>query len=239
MIESVRKILLKLPVSFNQSIKNDKLALEVVKKVLSFETASYVDVGFHKGHMLKLALKVAPKGEHYGFDPLPTFYSKLKKELQSYVTLHEVAVSNKKGDNPFFFVESNPSFSGLKQRLYPKKEKVTEIIVKTDTLDQLLSEAHNIDLIKIDVEGGEYNVIEGARRVLFKHKPVVLFEHCAGAAEFYETACVRMWDLMVVQLGMQIRTMQSFLNNDKPLTKAQFQLYFDTGQELFFVATFP
>ena len=82
MIESVRKILLKLPVSFNQSIRNYKLAYEVVKKVLNFETASYVDVGFHKGEMLKLALKASPNGEHYGFDPLPSFYSKLKKELQ-------------------------------------------------------------------------------------------------------------------------------------------------------------
>jgi FkbM family methyltransferase len=239
MIESVRKILLKLPVSFNQSIRNDKLANEVVKKVLSFETASYVDVGFHKGEMLKLALKAAPKGEHYGFDPLPSFYSKLKKELQSYVTLFEVAVSNKSGEEIFFYVESNPSFSGLKKRLYPKKEKITEITVKTDTLDNLLSEVQSIDLIKIDVEGGEYNVIEGARNILFKHKPIILFEHCAGAAEFYETACPRMWDLIVNQLGMSIYTMQAFVSKEKPLTKSQFQLFFDTGQELFFVAKFP
>jgi FkbM family methyltransferase len=239
MIESVRKILLKLPVSFNQSIRNDKLAGEVVKKVLNFETASYVDVGFHKGEMLKLALKLAPKGEHFGFDPLPTFYSKLKKEIKSYVTLFEVAVSNKIGEEQFFYVESNPSFSGLKKRLYPKKEKITEINVKTDTLDHLLSEVQSIDLIKIDVEGGEYNVIEGARNILFKHKPVILFEHCAGAAEFYETACPRMFDLLCNQLGMQIKTMSGFINNEKPLTKVQFQLYFDTGQELFFVALFP
>jgi hypothetical protein len=102
-----------------------------------------------------------------------------------------------------------------------------------------LSEVHSIDLTKIEVEGGEYNVIEGARNTLFKHKPVILFEHCAGAAEFYETACPRMWDLIVNQLGMSIYTMQAFVSKEKPLTKSQFQLFFDTGQELFFVAKFP
>jgi FkbM family methyltransferase len=238
MIDSVRNILLKLPGSFNKGLRNDKLAKEVVKKVLNFETASYVDVGFHKGELLKFALKIAPKGEHYGFDPLPVFYSKLKKEIQQYVTLAEVAVSNKEGEEAFFYVESNPAFSGLKKRLYPKKEKITEIKVKTATLDQLLADVTSIDLIKIDVEGGEYNVLEGGRNILFKHKPVILFEHCAGAAEFYNSACARMWDLLVNQFGMHIVTMEGFLNRSKPLTKSQMQLYFETGQELFFVAYF-
>jgi FkbM family methyltransferase len=238
MIDSVRNILLKLPGTFNKSMRQNKLAMEVLKKVLSVESASYVDVGFHKGELLKYALKIAPKGEHYGFDPLPVFYSKLKKEIQQYVTLNEVAVSNKEGEDVFFYVESNPAFSGLKKRLYPKKEKITEIKVKTDTLDHLLVDATSIDLIKIDVEGGEYNVIEGGRNIIFKHKPVLLFEHCAGAAEFYNSACTRMWDLLVNQFGMQINTMQGFLNDVKPITKNQLQLYFETGQELFFVAYF-
>ena len=49
---------------------------------------------------------------------------------------------------------------------------------KLDDLNELNQE--NISLIKIDVEGHEFEVLEGARNVIMKNKPIIIFEHNIG-----------------------------------------------------------
>jgi FkbM family methyltransferase len=48
--------------------------------------------------------------------------------------------------------------------------------IQVSTLDLVLSNEKSVDLIKIDVEGSEYNVLEGGMNTLIKFKPIVLFE---------------------------------------------------------------
>jgi len=43
-------------------------------------------------------------------------------------------------------------------------------------LDELKIDLDNLKLIKIDVEGMEYNVLKGAKKMLVEHRPVVVFE---------------------------------------------------------------
>lgn len=50
------------------------------------------------------------------------------------------------------------------------------ILVPTITLDDLMDRTGAPTLIKIDVEGGEVRVLEGARRVLSEARPLVYFE---------------------------------------------------------------
>lgn len=53
------------------------------------------------------------------------------------------------------------------------------ILVPTITLDDLMDRTEPPTLIKIDVEGGEVRVLNGARRVLTTARPVVYFEAVA------------------------------------------------------------
>src|SRR5579859_1809753 len=46
----------------------------VMKRVLE-RRSNCVDVGCHLGAILDQILRIAPEGEHYGFEPLPNFYS--------------------------------------------------------------------------------------------------------------------------------------------------------------------
>jgi FkbM family methyltransferase len=55
------------------------------------------------------------------------------------------------------------------------KSKISEL-VKVDTLDNIIKE-NNIALIKIDVEGMELKVLNGAKEVIEKNQPFILFEH--------------------------------------------------------------
>jgi hypothetical protein len=50
------------------------------------------------------------------------------------------------------------------------------------TLDSVLSAYPRVDFIKIDVEGFEREVIEGAREVIRRHEPIVYFEYLDGYA---------------------------------------------------------
>jgi hypothetical protein len=52
----------------------------------------------------------------------------------------------------------------------------TTIDVEQVTLDQELSKEARIGLIKIDCEGFEYRVLQGARRILADHRPALFVE---------------------------------------------------------------
>lgn len=219
-------------------IKQGKSVGQILEKVLTKETSSFIDVGCHKGQILKMALKIAPKGEHFAFEAIPVYYDRLEKEFGKTVNLSHCAVTNYIGETTFNYVESNPMFSGIKQRDYPKSEKISQITISTDTLDNALKDCPNIDLIRIDVEGAEFDVIEGGKRIIFEHQPVILFEHQEGAAGYYENSPDKMWDVLVDQLGMHINTLKGYLENRKSFTASHFRLLFESGQETFFVAYF-
>lgn len=221
-----------------QDIKQGKLVGQILEKVLKKETSVYIDVGCHRGEILKMALKLSPKGEHFAFEAIPVYYERLEKDFGQLVQIKNCAVTNYMGETNFNYVESNPMFSGIKKRDYPKPEKISKITIPTSTLDIELRDWSNIDLIRIDVEGAEFDVIDGAKRVIFEHKPVILFEHQEGAAGYYDNGPDKMWDVLVAQLGMSINTLKGYLDGKKPFTAAHFRLLFETGQETFFVAYF-
>ena len=53
---------------------------------------------------------------------------------------------------------------------------LNSIEVEVTTLDIALDYLEKIDFIKIDVEGFEWNVLQGARRLINQHKPILLLE---------------------------------------------------------------
>lgn len=80
-------------------------------------------------------------------------------------------------------------------------------IVPTFALDDVLPEDHRLDLIKIDVEGAEHRVLDGAHRTLAKWRPIVISEFslemsrrvCGGEpADYIAWFLDRGWQLHVV-----------------------------------------
>ncbi|CAG5087340.1 FkbM family methyltransferase [Parvicella tangerina] len=234
----VGKIFPRLAFRSLHDIKQGKSVGQILTKVLTDETSAYIDVGCHRGEILKMALKLAPKGEHFAFEAIPVYYQRLEREFGKMVNLSHCAITNYVGETTFNYVESNPMFSGIKRRDYPKSEKITEITIPTNTLDNALQDCPNIDLIRIDVEGAEFDVLDGAKKIIFQHQPVILFEHQQGAAGYYNNGPDKMWELLVGQLGMSLNTLKGFIEGAKAFTASHFRLLFETGQETFFVAYF-
>ena len=234
----LKKWLKKLPLPITQNHRYDMQAKKVLKKVLG-PTANCIDVGCHEGEFLDLFLKYAPKGTHFAFEPLPDYYENLIKNYSKKCQVFPQALSDKKGESTFNYVISNPAYSGLQKRNYDKpNEKDTSITVQTDLLDHILPETTKIDLIKIDVEGGEYQVLKGAINTLKNNQPVVIFEHGLGAADVYGTTPEMIYELLVEECGLEIATMKNWLKRKPSFSKETFCQHFYQNLDYYFIA-FP
>jgi FkbM family methyltransferase len=230
----IKKWLKKLPIPITKNHRYDLQAKKTLKKVLK-NNSCCIDVGCHEGEFLDLFLKYAPQGKHLGFEPLPDYFLNLKKNYQPTCQVFNVALSNKKGKSSFNYVISNPAYSGLQKRNYDKpSEKDTTITVVTDLLDEFVDQ--KVDFIKIDVEGGEYQVLQGAANTIKKYHPTIIFEHGLGAADVYGTTPEMMFDLLVSDYGMKISTMKRYLNGAIPFSKETFAQHFYKNWDYYFIA---
>ena len=210
--------------------------LQIMERVLSGEAVA-IDVGAYHGDILIDMTRLAPQGRHHAFEPQPQAAKMLRERFAGKnVVIHELALADRAGTTQFHQVASNPSYSGIKERSYEKKEEVHLITVKVDTLDRLLASAARVDLIKIDVEGGELGVIRGGLAVLRRHRPVVVFEHGRGAAEFYATTPDQVYDLLVTRAGLRVNLMKRALAGERALTRQEFKEQFDRKINYYFVA---
>lgn len=237
MKEIIKKIIKSLPVAFTRNQRYDQLTKKIIKSVCKPES-NCVDVGCHKGEMTDLMKKFAPNGKHFGFEPIPELYAFLvEKYKDTNVKIYDFALSNTYGTATFNYVVSNPSYSGLIKRKYDKPhEEDTSIVVKTEKLDTVIPLNTKIDLIKIDVEGGELLVLEGATELLKRDKPVVIFEHGIGASDYYGSSPDKIHHLFS-SCKMKIFTLENFLNKGKHLNLAEFEKQYYNQINYYFVAS--
>ena len=205
-------------------------------RVLLRPDSSCVDVGAHRGAVLEQIVALAPGGGHVAVEPLPRFAALLGKRFPG-VAIHEAALSDTNGVSGFHHVVRAPAYSGLRRRRYEREDETVErIAVETRRLDDLLELGHRIDVLKIDVEGGELAVLRGAQRTLAAFRPAILFEHGLGAAEFYETGPADIHALLADELGYEIFPLAGWLTGAPPLDLAAMTTEFEQCGAYMFVA---
>ncbi len=142
----------------------------------------FFDIGSHHGFYTLLAHKIlAGKGQVHAFEPTPKHFRILKKNADlPGICLNECAVSNESGKLNFF--QSRRSISTINKDFFKNvavlnEEKFKMITVPAITLDDYCdSKKICPTLIKIDVEGSEFNVLMGAVTTLKKCKPIIAME---------------------------------------------------------------
>ena len=123
-----------------------------------------VDVGAHLGFYTHLASKlVGPSGRVYAFEPDPHHFPYLLRNIRrngcDNVVAERLAISDRSGQSVFF---SQPGSAG--SSLYDSGGGRTDAtIVDTITLDGYLAREGwpSVDLVKMDIEGGEKAALEG------------------------------------------------------------------------------
>jgi FkbM family methyltransferase len=217
------------PMELSQS--DDEAMVQIMEQRLT-ATSNCIDVGCHSGGFLTEILRLAPNGQHYAFEPIPRLAETLKTQFPQ-VNVQAAALSDTNGETTFHHVVSNPGYSGLLERRYDRPNEQIELIpVKTLRLDDLLPQDYHLDLIKIDVEGAEWQVFQGAVETLKRNRPLVLFEHGQGGSDRYGTTPEMIYDFLVGECGLTIAS----LHDPQPLTRDELRQIYDAGAAWNFVA---
>ena len=169
-----------------RAIKNNyEKELTIIDR-FSDKSKNAVDIGVYRGvYSLKLSQNF---NQIHAFEPNPLLFPYLKNNLKKIIkniNLYNLALSDKSGETELKLpVRSESIFKDNIEELYqlgaasihPENEfkNFEKVHVKVEKLDNILIK--NIGFIKIDVEGHELEVIEGAKETIVKDKPILLIE---------------------------------------------------------------
>ena len=122
--------------------------------------STFVDVGANVGLFTVIGALHAWRGQVIAYEPVPELAALLRDNVQlnwldGRITVRQVAVADRAGRRPFHF---DPRLQILGML---GAEEDGDHVVDTVTLDADLRDVERIDLVKIDVEGGEADVLAG------------------------------------------------------------------------------
>lgn len=141
-----------------------------------------VDVGANVGKYSKKLLETFPQAQVHAFEPLRNTFVALEGLAQEHgarFTPVHAGVGAENGELELQFsdgAETHASFSNEATEV-PYVENAQRELIDVVTLDSYFDgplDGKTIDLIKIDVEGFEYEVLQGAQRVIAQHRPRVV-----------------------------------------------------------------
>lgn len=141
-----------------------------------------VDCGANKGsYIWTLSRAVGRRGKVIAFEPQPRLADYLRQMVSSCdlknVHIEEKGVSNHSGRMPLFVPDGGSSPSASLEQSLKQRANCASYPVEVVTLDEYFANReHKISAIKIDVEGHEFSVLRGARKILEQDAPLLVFE---------------------------------------------------------------
>lgn len=145
---------------------------------------SVIEIGANEGYYTKLFSHLTGKsGCVHAFEPILETFHILESNLEccsNRISLHQLGVSSQKQTTNFYVPKSDSGQSSLLQHeteSWKNREIITSScdVVKLDDFLPV-SSIPKINFIKIDVEGAELLCLQGAEKILSKHKPILFIE---------------------------------------------------------------
>lgn len=144
-----------------------------LKKLLRPDS-NVVDVGAHLGSFINVAQRIAPLGHHIAVEASKPKALALQRRFTN-IEVHAVAASDTQGTSTFY-----DDLSG-RSRLNHAMEGFKACEVPTTTIDLIVA-GRPIHLLKIDIEGHEFQALRGAVNSINNNRPVIIFEY---GSEYY------------------------------------------------------
>lgn len=175
--------------------RREERSMILFKKIIQPDD-SIIEIGGHIGFIsLWFNSLIKDHGEIFVFEPgsnnLPYIKSNIKQAPK--ITLIEKAVGSKVGVVNFYednLTGQNNSiiedFDGYKKNseLSFVESKIEKRSIPLTTVDYELG-SKKIDFVKIDIEGGEYSAILGAKKTIATYHPAMMIEIQADESELY------------------------------------------------------
>jgi FkbM family methyltransferase len=161
-----------------------------------------IDLGAHYGdYTLALSTLVGTNGHVVAVEPMRHALEVLHRNISindaDNVHVEPVGVGRTKA-RAVLHHHSDPSRASLGQMDEDGRTEEIEITTLDEIVDRLGLE--RVDYVKLDIEGSEFDALEGGRTMLEQFRPVVQFEQQPRAAERLGHAPENVWD-MLADLG--------------------------------------
>ncbi|MFM6077934.1 MAG: FkbM family methyltransferase, partial [Dolichospermum sp.] len=205
-IEKFKEVLLPWGLKINvPTLTNDTLSQSILKFStydlslteviwrLTDRGETTIDIGANIGYITSLmSMKVGEVGKVYCFEPNPEVYEELSINVrnwknQRYKNIYpqKIALSSYSGNAVLNLTPQNRGevFIDKNQSITAIENQTTDACVVTlERLDKFLEKEQNyIGVLKIDVEGHEMEVLQGADELIYKHNiRDILFEEHHG-----------------------------------------------------------
>lgn len=158
---------------FEPEVKD--IFLKYVKK-----GSTVLDIGANIGaHTLFLSKIVDDTGKVISFEPIKKIYEQLRKSIAindfKNITLNNFALEDKEFETKINIVGENMGGSSIYKDKSIDFDFIAEENIRVKILDNL--DLPKINFIKMDVEGYEWNVIKGAKKLLERDRPNIIFEY--------------------------------------------------------------
>lgn len=154
-----------------------------------------IDIGANIGlYSLLSAWLTEENGFVYSFEPTPRTFITLQENAKQYRNIITIEKALLDDEREITFFDYGPKYSFLNtinnrisKHLSFLKKYTKPINLKTEVFDNLLrkKQIKIPDLIKIDVEGSEFHVLNGMKETIIRHRPYVTIE-VGGGEEWRE-----------------------------------------------------
>lgn len=155
---------------------------DTIRNILGSRPGAFIDIGVNVGQTLTKVKSINANTEYYGFEPNPTccFYVNelIKREQYRNCKVIPVGLSDKAELLKLWLRSNSDASASLVSDFREKSFYMLEKYVPVLEGDYILNNLNidSISIIKIDVEGGELEVIRGLRNSIAKYKPYILCE---------------------------------------------------------------
>lgn len=155
----------------------DYLCIQSAKKIIKQDTCVLFDVGTNIGNYISLFKENFNNIKVYGFEPNPDIFyiAKQKFENDPNVEINNFGLNDEDCEATLHFPENLTVLASMFQRKhFSNFTNIKKISAKFTTLDNfcLKNNVDRIDYLKVDTEGNELSVLNGAKEY-FKNKKVI------------------------------------------------------------------
>lgn len=206
LIKTINSIRVKIPFINGSGLTNfvinkdwlDSLIIEFVAE----SSDTFIDVGVNIGQTLLRLKTLKPSNKYLGFEPNSTCtsYTQQLVKLNRFTncTIQNCALSNKVQTLVLEKTLDDDSrasvISSLRPGYFSEKEFVLALDYDSFYLDRKIS------FVKIDVEGGELEVLQGMKQSIIRHKPLIVCEvldsHDESVFEFTQERATQLSDFL-------------------------------------------
>jgi FkbM family methyltransferase len=195
------------------------------KRLANAGLLTIFDVGACIGEITRAYVEMFPTARVYSFEPFFESYDKLRASFVNYpnVRVYNMGLSDKSGRQQFYSNTFSPTNSLLEpssaaDKAWGQGVVQAQALVECDftTLDEFIGKNNiaHIDILKMDVQGSETKVLDGAASALREGRIALIYSEIITMPTYKGQQ--NLWEILRAfdEYGMDLHNMYNFSFND-------------------------